>query len=89
MKVFDLETKTLVRTIIAQEGVDILSLSMIDTDLYTCSANGQIQRWSANFDCTASWKAHDGIVLSSLITHCYKDDSWRLVTGANDNCIKV
>lgn len=47
------------------------------------------QRWSAAFDCTASWRAHSGIVLSSIITHCSEMDSWRLVTGANDNCIKV
>ncbi|EJC98016.1 Zn-dependent exopeptidase [Fomitiporia mediterranea MF3/22] len=89
VKVFDLGTKTLVRTLIAQEGVDILSLSMIDTDLYSCSANGQIQRWSASFDCTASWHAHDGILLSSVITRSVKSDSWRLVTGGNDNCIKL
>ncbi|KAI5122438.1 hypothetical protein M0805_008751 [Coniferiporia weirii] len=89
VKVFDLGTKTLVRTIIAQEGVDILSLSMIDTDLYTCSANGRVQRWSASFDCTASWPAHDGIILSSVITFCNQSDSWRLITGANDNCIKL
>ncbi|TDL23199.1 Zn-dependent exopeptidase [Rickenella mellea] len=89
IKVWDLETKTLVRTIIAQEGVDVLSLSMIDKDLYSCSANGQIQRWSASFDCTASWSAHDGIVLSSIITQSLDSDTWYLVTGANDNCIKL
>ncbi|KAL5524589.1 hypothetical protein ACEPAF_9729 [Sanghuangporus sanghuang] len=89
VKVFDLNTKTVVRTIIAQEGIDILSMSMIDTDLYTCSANGQVQRWSANFDCTASWHAHDGIILSSVITQSVKSGSWRLITGANDNCIKI
>lgn len=59
VKVLDLETKTLVRTIIVQEvcvynctmnskaefpkGVDILSMSMIGSDLYTCSANGWIK----------------------------------------------
>ncbi|THH11663.1 hypothetical protein EW145_g494 [Phellinidium pouzarii] len=89
VKVFDLGTKTLVRTIIAQEGVDILSLSMIDSDLYTCSANGRVQQWSASFDCTTSWHAHDGIILSSMITYCKQSDSWRLITGANDNCIKL
>ena len=71
------------------QGVDILSLSMIDTDLYTCSANGQVQRWSASFNCTASWHAHDGIILSSIITRSPQSGSWRLITGANDNCIKV
>ncbi|THH23069.1 hypothetical protein EUX98_g8107 [Antrodiella citrinella] len=43
VKVLDLETRTCVRTIIVQEGIDVLSLSMLDSDLYTCSANGQIQ----------------------------------------------
>lgn len=101
VKVFDLGTRTLVRTIIAQEGVDILSLSMIDSDLYTCSANGRIHTWSADVDynCTKAWTAHDGIVLSSFITRCIFDskserengekESWTLITGANDNCIKV
>ncbi|KAJ7857773.1 hypothetical protein B0H13DRAFT_2077001 [Mycena leptocephala] len=58
VKVLDLETKTLVRTIIVQEGIDVLSMSMANSDLYTCSANGLVQRFSASFDCTASWHAH-------------------------------
>ncbi|KAG6863312.1 hypothetical protein C0993_012039, partial [Termitomyces sp. T159_Od127] len=88
VKVLDLETKTLVRTIIVQEGVDILSMSMIGSDLYTCSADGWIKCWSASFDCTASWKGHDGIVLSSSIDLRHSG-SGRLVTGGNDNYIKV
>lgn len=43
VKVLDLETKTLVRTIIVQEGIDILALSRLGSDLYTCSANGWIK----------------------------------------------
>ncbi len=43
VKVIDLEMKAIIRTIIAQEGVDILSLSLIGSDLYTCSANGDVQ----------------------------------------------
>lgn len=43
VKVWDLETKSLVREIIVQEGIDILSLSMMYGDLYTASCNGQIQ----------------------------------------------
>lgn len=62
---------------------------MIDTDLYICSANGQVQRWSANFECTASWHGHDGIILSSVITGCAANESYRLITGANDNRLKV
>lgn len=89
VKVFDLETKTLVRTIIVQENVDILSLSMMHSDLFTCSANGQVQRWSPSFNCTSSWKAHDGIVLSSVITRSTEANGFVLVTGANDGFVKI
>ncbi|TFK40678.1 hypothetical protein BDQ12DRAFT_679847 [Crucibulum laeve] len=90
VKVLDLETKTLVRTIIVQEGVDIISMSMMGTDLYTCSANGWVKCWSASFDCTASWQAHDGIVLSSIIAKRNGPESGQcLVTGGNDDHIKV
>ncbi|KAF5315326.1 hypothetical protein D9619_006998 [Psilocybe cf. subviscida] len=91
VRVFDLETKTLVRTIIVHEGVDIISMSMLKSDLYTCSADGSVKRWSASFDCTASWKAHSGIVLSSIITkrNGLNDSNYRLITGGNDNYINV
>ncbi|TFK70401.1 glutathione degradosome [Pluteus cervinus] len=90
VKILDLETKTLVRTIIVQEGVDILSMTLIGSDLYTCSANGWVKRWSASFDCAASWAAHDGIVLSSIATRRnVNDEDFRLVTGGNDSCIKI
>lgn len=104
VRVWDLETKSLVREIIVQEGVDILSLSMMHSDLYTCSCNGQIQvcsipclaytrihhlqRWSSSFDCTESWSAHDGIVLSSIITQT-QAGAFVLMSGANDGYIKV
>lgn len=102
----------------------MLSLSLIDTDLYTCLSDGEIQvwcllpnaitsptlktfssfkRWSGSFACSAVWRAHDGIVLSSIIvpsrrpiTSSLKSlDSeshkpqWDLITGASDNHIKV
>ncbi|KAJ6620730.1 hypothetical protein B0H10DRAFT_2020308 [Mycena sp. CBHHK59/15] len=89
VKVLDLETKTLVRTIIVQEGTDVLSMSMIHSDLYTCSENGVVQRFSASFDCTASWQAHNGIVLSSIITGGNSKDHACLITGGNDDHIKV
>ncbi|KAJ3751466.1 WD40-repeat-containing domain protein [Lentinula detonsa] len=57
IKIMDLETKTLVRSIIVQKGIDILNLSLIDSDLYASSANGQVKRFSGSFDCTASWRA--------------------------------
>ncbi|KAF8967066.1 hypothetical protein BDZ97DRAFT_1804996 [Flammula alnicola] len=91
VRVFDLETKTLVRTIIVQEGVDIIAMSMLKSDLYTCSADGSVKRWSASFDCTASWQAHQGIVLSSIITkrNGSDDSGFCLISGGNDEYIKV
>ncbi|KAF8635795.1 hypothetical protein AX15_000002 [Amanita polypyramis BW_CC] len=91
VKVLDLETQTLIRTIIVQESIDILSLSMIGSDLFTCSANGWIKSWSSSFDCTASWKGHDGIVLSSIISSSKGDHGsvYRLITGGNDENVKV
>ncbi|KXN88158.1 putative di- and tripeptidase DUG2 [Leucoagaricus sp. SymC.cos] len=88
VKLLDLETKTFIRTIIVHEGVDILSLSISDGDLYTFSASGCVKRWSASFDCTAFWKAHDGIVLSSVITK-RPGGGTCLVTGGSDSNIKV
>lgn len=90
VKVLDLETKTLVRTIIVQEGIDILAMSMLNSDLYTCSANGWLKRWSASFDCVGAWQAHQGIALSSIITKKNgTEDRFHLVTGGNDDHIKV
>ncbi|KIO31561.1 hypothetical protein M407DRAFT_19497 [Tulasnella calospora MUT 4182] len=95
VKIWDIETKTLVRTIIAQENVDILSLSMTDGELYTCSAGGCIQRFSPTFDKTGCWRGHSGPVLTSIIVpsrHDGKkaaDDRRDLITGASDNNIKV
>ncbi|KAI0345693.1 Zn-dependent exopeptidase [Trametopsis cervina] len=94
VKVWDLHTKTLVRRIIVSENVDILSMSMLHSDLYTCSANGEVQRWSAAFDMTASWPGHSGIILSSIVTRLKGDNSnvnerFALVTGANDDQIKI
>ncbi|KAF7299223.1 Beta-Ala-His dipeptidase [Mycena indigotica] len=87
VKVLDLGTKTLVRSLIVQEGVDVLSLSITGSDLYACSADGNVQRFSASFDCTAAWKAHNGIVLSSIITTDKTHAT--LITGGNDDHIKM
>ncbi|KAK0476079.1 hypothetical protein IW261DRAFT_1491846 [Armillaria novae-zelandiae] len=88
VKVLDIETRSIVRTIIVQEGVDILSMSLLKSDLYVCLANGRIQRYSASFDCTASWKCHDGIVLSSILDD-QSNGTPKLITGGNDDNIKI
>lgn len=83
--------------------MDILSLSILGSDLYVCSADGQVkviylvltanrmlthslQRYSDTFDCTTSWNAHSGIVLSSIIADARE---YELITGGNDGAINV
>ncbi|KAI0271199.1 Zn-dependent exopeptidase [Russula aff. rugulosa BPL654] len=89
VRVWDMQTKTFIRTIIVQENVDILSLSILGSDLYVCSADGQVKRYSDTFDCTASWNAHSGIVLSSIITSNANAGEYELITGGNDGAINV
>lgn len=47
------------------------------------------QRYSDTFDCTASWNAHSGIVLSSIITRNVNACEYELITGGNDGAINV
>ncbi|KAH8818878.1 hypothetical protein DL96DRAFT_1622249 [Flagelloscypha sp. PMI_526] len=88
--VLDLETRSIVRRLLVNEGTAILSISQVSKQLYTCSANGFIHKWTPKFDCAASWKGHDGIALSSLITSS-KDAHGRpvLLTGGSDNSINA
>jgi len=48
-----------------------------------------LQRYSDTFDCTASWNAHSGIVLSSIITRNANAGEYELITGGNDGAINV
>ncbi|KAH9924603.1 Zn-dependent exopeptidase [Epithele typhae] len=96
VKVWDLETHTLVRTLLVVENADILSMSLLHSDLYVCSANGDIQRWNASFEQTGCWRGHDGIVLSSTFTALLPDAApeqqekhFLLVTGGGDDVVKV
>ncbi|KAI0293587.1 Zn-dependent exopeptidase [Russula brevipes] len=89
VRVWDMQTNAFIRTIIVHENVDILSLSILGSDLYVCSANGQVKRYSDTFDCTASWNAHSGIVLSSVITLSADPVEFELITGGNDGAIKI
>jgi di- and tripeptidase len=102
IKIWDQDTKTLLRTLIVEAPIsehpranDVLSLSMVGGDLYACMGNGWCQRWSSSWQSTALWKAHDGINLSSVITsplgHEYEDNKFNalLLTGGADSEIKV
>jgi di- and tripeptidase len=102
IKMWDQDTKTLLRTLIVEVPVsehpranDVLSLSMVEGDLYACMGNGWCQRWSSSLQSTALWKAHDGISLSCVITsplgHEHEDNKLNalLLTGGADSEIKV
>ncbi|KAI9446065.1 Zn-dependent exopeptidase [Lactarius indigo] len=89
VRVWDLQTNGFIRTIMVQENVDVLSLSILGSDIYTCSADGQVKRYSDTFDCTASWDAHSGIVLSSIVTRGTDPAEFELITGGNDGAINV
>ncbi|EUC63300.1 beta-ala-his dipeptidase [Rhizoctonia solani AG-3 Rhs1AP] len=83
--VWDVETLTLVRVLVAAEGVDVLSLSVLGQDLYACTADGYVHRWSSTFQHTAVYHAHSGIILSSIAIA----SSGVLVTGAGDSSVKI
>ncbi|KAI9511084.1 Zn-dependent exopeptidase [Russula earlei] len=76
VRVWDMQTNTFIRTIIVHENVAVLSLSILDTDLYVCSADGQVK--------------HSGIVLSSIVVARGADPfEFELLTGGNDGAINV
>lgn len=83
IKIFDQDTKTLLRTILVKtppssqsnesasernRSTDVLSLSIIGGHLYACMGNGWCQRWCASFVSTALWQAHERIGLSCVVT---------------------
>lgn len=86
IRVWDLDTFQLVRSIIAHDD-DVLAMSIRDQNLYSCSADGMIKKWSTKYDCVGTWKGHDGIILSSIIAKT-STQHW-LITGAGDNLIKI
>jgi len=66
-----------------------MSLALIFVLVCCLIRHSMPQRFSDTFDCTASWSAHDGILLSSVIHYVKELDEYRLITGGNDGAIKV
>ena len=85
--VWDLETGACIRTIEAHEA-DVLTMSVLGSDVYTAAADGRVLRINEDFDCTAAFKAHAGIILSSTIVRGLTD-RWELITAGNDSYVKV
>ena len=88
IKVWDVETNACIRSIQAHDA-DVLAMSVLGEDVYTAAADGRVLRVDDRFDCTATWRAHSGIILSSTIVKAKEKDRWELITAGNDSYVKV
>ena len=86
--VWDLETGACIRTIEAHSA-DVLSMSVLGEDVYTAAADGRVLRFDGQFDCTAAWRAHSGIAMSSAIIEAQHEHGWELMTAGNDSYVKI
>jgi len=87
ISVWDLETGACIRTIEAHDA-DVLTMSPLGGDVYTAAADGRVLRINKDFDCTASFKAHSGTILSSTIVQGVSD-RWEFITAGNDSYVKI
>ena len=85
--VWDLETGSCIRSIHAHEA-DVLSMVVLGDDVYTAAGDGRVLRVNETFDCTAAFKAHSGIVASSIVVEG-EGASWDLITAGDDSYVKV
>ncbi|RSH81360.1 hypothetical protein EHS25_006891 [Saitozyma podzolica] len=85
--VWDLETGACIRTIEAHES-DVMTMSVLGSEVYTAGADGRVIRVNEEFDCTAAFRAHSGIILDSTIVEGTKR-GWELVTAGNDSYVKI
>lgn len=85
--IWDLETGACIRTIDVHE-TDVMSMSTLGGEVYTSGADGRVLRLDEAFDCTAAFRAHQGIVLGSVIVKGVSS-GWDLITAGNDSYVKV
>lgn len=85
--IWDLETGACIRTIEAHHA-DVMAMAVLGNDVYTAAADGQVLRVNDEFDCTAVFRAHNGIILSSIVVKGVQD-GWELITAGNDSYVKV
>ncbi|KAF9584930.1 hypothetical protein BGW38_004625 [Lunasporangiospora selenospora] len=82
IKIFDLETFQLIRSLIAHED-DVLALVVRGSQVYSASADGVVKQWNRSFEPLQSWQDHKGSVLSLTSTRDY------LISGGSDKLIKL
>jgi di- and tripeptidase len=85
--VWDLETGSCIRSIHAHEA-DVLSMAVLGGDVYTAAGDGRVLRVNEEFDCTAAFKAHSGIV-ASVVVIPGESGKWDLITAGDDSYVKV
>jgi di- and tripeptidase len=66
IKVWDLETRSCIRTIMAHDS-DVMSMTIAGTNLYAAGANGTMFCFDSSFDCTATYQAHESAILSTVL----------------------
>ncbi|KAF9439364.1 hypothetical protein BGZ76_000025 [Entomortierella beljakovae] len=81
IKIFDLETFQLIRSLIAHED-DVLALVVRESQVYSASADGVVKQWNRSFEPLQAWHDHKGSVLSLTSTRDY------LISGGSDKTIK-
>ena len=87
IKVWDLETRSCIRTILAHRD-DVMSMISLGTDLYTVAADGLALRFNDSFDCSGTFQAHAGAILST-ISVMDQHGVHQYITAGNDSLLKV
>ncbi|WOO82458.1 putative di- and tripeptidase DUG2 [Vanrija pseudolonga] len=85
--VWDLETGARIRRIEAHEA-DVMTMTVLQCDLYAGAADGRVLRIDDKFDCTAVFKAHSDMVLASTIVPGQRK-GWEYITAGNDSGVKI
>ncbi|KAL8839183.1 MAG: hypothetical protein Q9170_001832 [Blastenia crenularia] len=86
INVWDLETCQMLRRVEAHAS-DVLTLCVGHGSIFSGSANGTVKQFDPQYECLHQWKAHDQLILASVMTECCGKHMY--ITGGNDGCISV
>ncbi|KAL8974109.1 MAG: hypothetical protein Q9197_001651 [Variospora fuerteventurae] len=86
VNVWDLETCQLVRRIESYR-VDVLTLCVGHGSIFSGSADGLVKQFSPRYECLHEWKAHNQLILASIVTE--QQGKRIYVTGGNDGYVTI
>ncbi|KAK9471363.1 uncharacterized protein V1510DRAFT_368013 [Dipodascopsis tothii] len=86
VSIWDLDTLQMIKTVSCHSG-DVLSISAFEKAIFTGCAGGNIKTWTRELTDPKTWHAHDGLILSAVITK--QTRTKELITGASDQSIGV